>query len=260
MIDFVVGAHTDVGIKKKVNQDSIFFESAETPCGLIALAAICDGMGGLSYGERASAEMTVMLGNWFENSLAAMVSHDNAVISLDTFKEQMDFLVSQADKAIRNKISSSSGTTLAALFLAQGIYYTANVGDSRVYHLSGGKLLQLTKDQTLVQRELDAGRITEADIPHHPDRSVLLQCIGASEFIEPEFTTGSYQEGDIFLLCSDGFRHVVTPTEITNALTGTSTEEELTATLHELTELNMRRGEKDNVSAIAIKITNESRF
>ena len=73
MHKYTVAAHTDVGVVKKINQDSLLIEIAETDIGQILLAAVCDGMGGLSQGEIASATMTRAIGEWFENSLAASI-------------------------------------------------------------------------------------------------------------------------------------------------------------------------------------------
>ena len=261
MISFTVGTWTDVGVKKKVNQDAIFFESARTPAGPVAMAAICDGMGGLASGEKASAVMTSALGDWFENTLAAFLAKEGTVLTLEAFQEQLDFLVKQADTSIREAVRSASGTTLAAVFLGPGQYFTVNVGDSRVYHIGEG-IEQLTKDQTLVQQELDAGLITEADIKTHPGRSVLLQCIGASEFIFPAYTSGTFESGDIFLLCSDGFRHMITQGEILESLQTPQavTESGIAEVLKNLTELCKRRGEKDNISALAVRITDGARL
>jgi PPM family protein phosphatase len=257
----ITAAHTDVGIKKKINQDAICLEIAESDIGLIALAAICDGMGGLADGEKASAIMTETLSGWFENSLAASICRSGSLISFDQFKDEFDFMIKTANDAIHKSGGGNSGTTICAVLLACDRYYTANVGDSRAYHLKDGKLIQITKDQTVVQHELDKGFITEADIKTHPQRSVLLQCVGASDIVFPEYCDGNYKSGDMFLVCSDGFRHEITTEEFESMLNIDSTsDEEYITLLKNLTALNKKRGEKDNISSILIKPIQTGRF
>lgn len=261
MHDFLTAVHTDVGRVKRVNQDAVFLEIAMTDVGPVLLAAICDGMGGLADGEKASAQMAYALGEWFETSLASTIVKESSLVTYDRFQAEFDFMIRKTAEQIEASSQHASGTTIAALLMASGVYYTANVGDSRVYCMHD-HLVQLTKDQTVVQRELDAGKITEKDIPTHPQRSVLLQCVGASEVIIPDYTQGTYGEGDTFLLCSDGFRHLVTVEELEDALftDDEPSEDAMKNTLVSLTETNKKRGEKDNISSIMIKTTKEKRF
>lgn len=258
---FITAAHTDVGIKKKINQDAICLEIAEADIGSIVLAAICDGMGGLLDGEKASATMTNALCDWFENSLAASICKEGSLIPFDRFKDEFDFLIRNANDKIHEDGEGNSGTTLCALLLACDKYYTANVGDSRAYHLTDGKLLQITKDQSVVQEELDKGHIKEEDVKTHPQRSVLLQCVGASEIVVPEYKEGTYKNNDTFIVCSDGFRHEISVNEFERVFgINTMTEEKYESILRELTELNKERGEKDNISSILIKPIPAGRF
>ena len=115
MHKYTVAAHTDVGVVKKINQDSLLIEIAETDIGQILLAAVCDGMGGLSQGEIASATMTRAIGEWFENSLAASICKSGSMISFDTFRTQCDFMIRQTGKKIAKEAVAESGTTICAL-------------------------------------------------------------------------------------------------------------------------------------------------
>ena len=260
MEKFLVSAHTDVGTTKKVNQDAIFVEEADTDIGPVLLAAVCDGMGGLSEGEKASAHLVTALCEWFENSLADAISREGCAPSLERFKEEMNFLIRRENTAISAATKEASGTTITALLLSAGVYFTVNVGDSRIYHLSDA-LEQLTRDQTVVQQDLDAGRITKEEAENHPQRSVLLQCVGASEGIVPDYSEGTYSIGDSFLLCSDGFRHVPSDAELESTLKESGkTEEELRQTLLQMTEHCKAGGEKDNISSVLIRVENGGRF
>ena len=105
-----------------------------------------------------------------------------------------------------------------------------------------------------MQREVDLGRITAEDAGKDPRRNILLQCIGASQTINPQYVTGKVESGTLFLLCSDGFRHVVTPEELQQSLSAEfKSEQEMKNRLRFLTELNKSRQETDNISAALIR-------
>lgn len=143
---------------------------------------------------------------------------------------------------------------MVILLIVDHVYYIANVGDSRVYLLRE-ELKQLTKDQTFIQREMDEGRMTWEEARKDSRRNVLLQCVGASDTIVPDFYSGDILPGTIFLLCSDGFRHVVTPEELYQYLSPYRLFNE--ETMHEgieyLAELDKYRQEVDNISAVLIR-------
>ena len=105
------------------------------------------------------------------------------------------------------------GTTLSAMLMYGEHYYIIHVGDSRVYELTT-EVTQLTKDQTLVAREVAAGRLTPEQAEKDSRRSILLQCIGASPVVEPDFIRGYIEENACYMLCSDGFRHKISENEM----------------------------------------------
>lgn len=147
------------------------------------------------------------------------------------------------------------GTTLCILLIVDMQYFSFSVGDSRIYLHDGKKLSQITKDHTFVQREIDNGRMTEEEAEKSPNRSVLLQCVGAAPFIQPDFTTGFLEEDTVFIICSDGFRHVVTVKEIQKAAApkALSSEKKMEGRLKRMVETIKKRKEEDNISAIWIK-------
>ena len=254
-MDFITATHTDVGMRKKVNQDSVFVEIADTNIGPVLLAAVCDGMGGLAEGEVASAKMVYALEHWFENVLS--VALERGMLSFENFCSGCDLLIHDTGELIMGEAAESSGTTICLLFCAKGTYYTANVGDSRVYRIRDRIPFQLTKDQTVAQDAYERGKIKKEEIEHHPQRSVLLQCVGATDIVIPDYGRGQYDAGDVFLICSDGFRHRITEQEIADNLTFPSPpmESRLKDALERLTGWSMIRGEKDNISSAAIYIT-----
>ena len=133
-------------------------------------------------------------------------------------------------------------------------YYIVHVGDSRAYRLTD-VCIQLTKDQTLVQREVDAGRLDPRKVESDPRRSILLQCVGASPVVEPDFMKGRVTPDSVYMLCSDGFRHHISDMEIINNIGPASVYDEagISASLRRLTELDMQRRETDNITAVAVR-------
>ena len=147
------------------------------------------------------------------------------------------------------------GTTVSALILYNEKYYIVHVGDSRIYHMAKG-VTQLTKDQTFVAREIAAGRMTEEQAKIDPRRSVLLQCVGASPVVEPEFTKGDVTPNTMFMLCSDGFRHQISDAEMMDKIgpNAVKDEEEMKYGCIYLTELVKNRKESDNITVALIKV------
>lgn len=257
---FLSIAHTDVGIRKKTNQDSVLIKEADTDNGKVLLAVVCDGMGGLAKGEVASATLVRAFSRWFEEELPSLIYDDTGVereLDYNALQKSWNHLVDFENNKIGaygETFHAPCGTTVATLLLIKNHYYIMNVGDSRVYLRREG-FQSLTKDQTFVQREIDEGRLTEEAAKTHPQRSVLLQCVGASNVVVPDFFDGEYQKNDIFVICSDGFRHVITEEEFQNFMTAHKFESEkaMKEIAEHCTELNKQRNEKDNISVILIK-------
>ena len=141
------------------------------------------------------------------------------------------------------------------LLLFQNRYYITNVGDTRAY-LAAGQLRQITKDHTVVAREIERGSMTQEQARLDPRRNVLLQCVGASPVIDPDFFSGEARPGSLFLLCSDGFRHEITEQEIFSRLNPAilRNENDMRAGAVSLVELNKQRQEQDNISIALVKV------
>lgn len=253
---FVTVAHTDIGIKKSTNQDSVLMNIAETDLGQVCLAVLCDGMGGLAKGELASATLINEFEKWFQEQLPELLYKEKSLdaASLRSSWEQLVFTTSRRIGDYGEDINVRLGTTLAAFLIFQNNYYIMNIGDSRVYSLTD-RILQLTKDQTFVQREMDLGHMTFEEARRHPKRNMLLQCVGASSYIEPEFCVGKAEENAVYMLCSDGFRHVISPVELYDNLNPQVLKNlaVMKKKAEELTELNKSRHEDDNITVALIR-------
>lgn len=254
-MSFLATVHTDAGIGKENNQDSALQIEARTDFGDVMLSVVCDGMGGLDKGEVASATVIEAFGEWFEKELPKLIHLEDVERMIFGEWEELILDCNQKISAYADELRIKMGTTLNAILFLRGRYYIANVGDSRAYLLSDG-LYQLTKDQTLVQREVDMGRLTAEKAAVSPRRNILLQCVGASPIVTPDYYSGSFAAGQVFMQCSDGFRHVVTGEEIyrylnTQELTD---EQKMADNAVYLTELNKNRQEKDNITVLLVKV------
>lgn len=253
-MNFITATHTDVGLKKSTNQDSLLVQQAQTSVGNVLLAVICDGMGGLAKGEVASAAVVRSFSEWFQKVLPGALS---AGFTPEILHHGWQDIVLQSNRRISEYgagIHVDLGTTAVAFLVIGTNYYIMNVGDSRVYSITD-RIYQLTKDQTYVQREMDLGNMTYEQAMQDPQRNVLLQCIGASRVITPDYVAGQLEQNQCYLLCSDGFRHVISPDEITRSLNPKKLTDKaaMTKALVELTELDKARKEDDNISAILIR-------
>lgn len=252
---FISGCYTDIGTRKSTNQDSMLLLHADTPQGEAVFASVCDGMGGLAKGEVASSDTIYALSNWFRTKFPELIA--GGALNAEELRRQWMELMRDQDSRISRYGAQNGwklGTTLVCLLIYNGQYYVGNIGDSRAYLLSD-QIYQITHDHTVVQRKLDQGLITFEQAMSDPQRSVLLQCIGASDYVEPDFFGGAVYPDQSFLLCCDGFRHVIAPGELFESLRAQRcpSTEAIEQNLYQLTELNKNRGETDNISAIVIR-------
>lgn len=249
--------NTDVGNEKDTNEDSLCIEVAETGHGIAVLAAVCDGMGGLTKGELASATVIRAMQAWFEEEFPGLLSSSHME---NDIRYQWDRIIKEQNRlvgAYGRKHNVQIGTTLTVLLiLGSRLLLVGHVGDTRAYRIAGGALTQLTTDHTVVNHEVMDGHLTPDEAEEDERRHVLLQCIGASKVLEPDFVEGRAQEGECYLLCTDGFRDKITGAEIADALRPESLPDEaaMQAQLEKLTKMNMERGERDNISAILVRL------
>ncbi|MCD7800103.1 MAG: serine/threonine-protein phosphatase [Ruminococcus sp.] len=258
-MNFLISAVSDIGIKRQTNQDSLSAKIVDTFYGQVMFAIICDGMGGLSKGELASATIIRAFDNWFYNDLIKILHNNKKDIKEDLKRSWESIILEQNDKLKEygEKNQLQLGSTLTTLLCHNNRYYIVHVGDTRVYQLTES-IVQLTKDQTLLQKEIDSGNLTTPQqIEDFPKKSVLLQCVGVADSVMPYFYSGKIDSNMVFLLCSDGFRHKISNEEMFNNLNYNNLTDEMTMNniLLNLTEMDKNRLEKDNISSIAIKVT-----
>ena len=248
---FLAIADTDIGIARATNQDSALVKHAVYGGSEVLLAVLSDGMGGLSRGEVASATVVRACAKWFEEALPFELEQ----VNLRVIGEKWALLLKELNTQIgaAAQAGREMGTTCTGLLLIDGQYVLVHVGDTRAYHLASG-IRQLTTDQTFVAREVSRGTMTLAEAALDKRQNMLLQCIGASPIVAPEILTGQVGPG-AYLLCSDGFRHVISDGELYESLNPVNlvNRDAMHSNVRYLIDEVKRRGERDNISVILIK-------
>lgn len=214
-----------------------------------ALFAVADGMGGGANGELASAITVSCL-----QPATISQAHSCCQASIIAANESVC-------NHIRQTGCGSMGSTLAALYLDDDTAIACNIGDSRIYLYRNQSLCLLSKDHTNAQMLVDMGALTPEQARTHPGRRMLRQHIGIfkEEFtLSPSYTEPiALQQGDIFLLCSDGLTDMLTDEQISHILQRNCSAKELAQIL---IQQALDQGGKDNVTALVVKIQNKTWF
>ena len=154
------------------------------------------------------------------------------------------------------------GTTLTALLISKQSAIIAHVGDSRVYQLRKHAKVFRTDDHSMVFQLVKQGFITEEEARNHPQSNVILSALGIGEVVEPEITEVSYNKGDRFILCTDGFWGMMSEPEFIRYASGSGDmEETLVNTANEVNSIGIRQGGgHDNLTAAMIDVKRNSKL
>lgn len=252
-MQFKAIADTDVGLTKNINQDSLLIKHAKNDEKEIVMAIICDGMGGLALGELASATVIRAFAKWFDEELPYELKELNMQVIAEKWSLQLKELNLKIIDFSKSMKGQGLGTTFSGILIIDDKYLIVHVGDTRVYEICK-EVKQLTTDQTFVAREIARGNMTPEQAQKDKRRNMLLQCIGASQSVEPEIIFGDTQKG-VYMLCSDGFRHEVTEEEMYQTLNAAKLKSKQQMHNHakKMIDLVKTRKEKDNISVILIK-------
>lgn len=233
-----VFAATDIGLTRKRNEDRYLVMPLNNG-GL--LAAVADGMGGETSGDKA-AQLAVdvlkeqrSLPEPIDASLASVLKEADAAI---------------ARMVVANPALEGMGATVTSVVVADGKVYWAHVGDSRLYLLRNNTLKQITTDHSFLQTFLDEGTMTPEQVAKHPFRNVLDQCVGCSE-CSPDHGIFEVIQKDCIMLSSDGLHKYVTEKEILSILSLNDTPKKC---ISMLISAALKHGGKDNITAIVVKV------
>ena len=248
-----MAALTDVGRSRPHNEDAHYIDTQ------LGLAVLCDGMGGYSSGEVASAIAIETV----TNGIRDHATPDRILGKIDAssgFTHAAMYLREQiliANQIIYNRAHSDSknagmGTTVVANFFYEGRVCIAHIGDSRCYRWRRDKFQQLTRDHSLLQDQIDFGLISQEEARHAQHKNLLTKALGIDPIVEPDINEYRTEIGDLYLLCSDGLCDPVNDDEMAAILSAENLDLQLA--LKQMIDLANQRGGPDNITAVLVRV------
>ena len=232
---------TDVGRKRKVNQDYVYV--SDQPVGnLPNLFVVADGMGGHNAGDFASSFAVKIV----VEAVKTDADYNPVKIIRHAIETANDELINQAERCAS---MAGMGTTIVVTTIVGNYVYVANVGDSRLY-LMDSKLRQITKDHSLVQEMVRLGELREEEARNHPDKNIITRALGAKRGVNIDFFGLKLEPGSQILMCSDGLSNMLTDQEMEEILRGSDS---LQKKGEKLIELANENGGRDNIAVILIE-------
>jgi protein phosphatase len=237
-----VGAYavaSDTGRRRRRNEDNYVVAPP--------LFAVADGMGGAQAGEVASRLAASALEGGDSDGLQG--------------PERVDALIQEANRRIYDRAStdpsaSGMGTTMTVALVEGMTVAMGHVGDSRAYLVRGERMEQLTEDHSLVNELQKSGKLSAEEAQAHPQRSVITRAVGTDPDVDVDGFTIEAEEGDIFLICSDGLTDMVGDEEILELVH--RNRDDLQKVVEALVGAANRGGGEDNITAVAFRIVSDA--
>ncbi len=255
-----VFGRTDVGQVREHNEDnflvgnlstggrSLMEADREQRVGARGTAlGVCDGMGGAAAGEVASQLAVDIIYEKLSEG-APPKDHDELARRLVHAVEEAGVRIFNEARADRTRRGMGTTATVAALMDER--LFVAQVGDSRAYVLREGKLVQISRDQSLVNQLIEAGQLTEEEAETFEHNNIILQALGTAESVQVDLTYVDLREGDTLMLCSDGLSGMIRADEIREVL---CSHADPLAACKELTDRANSAGGHDNITVIVAK-------
>jgi PPM family protein phosphatase len=243
-MSFEFYAVTDCGRTRTNNEDAVVVDERA------ALAVLADGMGGYNAGEIASGMVTTFigseLGRWLADADSDVSDHD--------VRRAMDICVDNANRAIFNAANSNPqyagmGTTLVVAAFRGARLLLGHVGDSRAYRWREGHLIQLSRDHSLLQEQIDAGLISPEQAAMSLNKNLVTRAVGVEDMVLLETHLHPVAPDDWFLLCSDGLSDMLDDESIAEVL-GQHTD--IVDASHALVAAANEAGGRDNIAVILV--------
>jgi serine/threonine protein phosphatase PrpC len=282
-----IAAWTTTGMVRTGNEDAFALlhacESRQDDLSETALVLLCDGMGGYEAGEVAAAMAIQIMREYLVKQkpfapLAGASSfpedsfhqpagqakgespiHAAPPIAVEDVKKMLRAALKEANKHIylTSRLPGSQrrgmGCTAEVVYIDGRNIIVGHVGDSRTYHLHEGRLIQMTRDQTLVNRLVELGTLSPEEAATHPRRNELQQALGGQPDVEPGLYHGVLKAGDWVVVCSDGLTNHVSNADLEQMLHGEGYSAETVA--RRLVNLANLQGATDNVTVVVLRMT-----
>ncbi|MGH7172452.1 MAG: protein phosphatase 2C domain-containing protein, partial [Gemmataceae bacterium] len=279
-----IAAWTTTGMVRTGNEDAFALlhacESRQDDLNETTLLLLCDGMGGYEAGEVAAALAIQIMRQYLVQQkpfapltgatsfpgdlLGNQPREDNQgwaapPINVEDMKKTLRTALKEANKQIYTASRAPGskrrgmGCTAEAVYVDGRNIVVGHVGDSRTYHLHEGRLIQMTRDQTLVNRLVELGTLTAEEAETHPRKNELQQAIGGQPDVEPGVYSGVLKAGDWVVVCSDGLTNHVSNADLEQMLRGEGYSAETVA--RRLVNLANLQGATDNATVVVIRAT-----
>jgi serine/threonine protein phosphatase PrpC len=244
-------SETDPGLARRQNEDSIAFDAASGLC------ILADGMGGHNAGEVASGMATAFIK---AELLDWMTKADKGINPVD-LQDAMAESINKANGAIyhmsqANLQYAGMGTTLVVGVFCDNILMLAHIGDSRCYRLRDNNLLQLTKDHSFLQEQVDAGLVMADQTLPRIGQNLITRALGVADTVQADIVAHDILPHDIYLMCSDGLSDMVSDDAISAILLSTDPLEQKA---RQLIAVANDGGGRDNISVLLAQVDNSAK-
>ena len=239
-------AKTDPGRVRSNNEDAVAFDDAT------CTAVLADGMGGYNAGEIASGMATTFI----KSELSRWLIEAGPAASLREVRRAIEICVDNANLAIFNSANSNAnysgmGTTLVVGVFRGNALLLGHIGDSRCYRVRAGNLVQITKDHSLLQEQIDAGLISEEQAASSSIKNLVTRAVGVDDTVQLELNEHCVEVGDLYLMCSDGLSDMVDDSAIAKIITSDTGLEQKSNQLVDAANAN---GGRDNISVMLVEV------
>lgn len=240
-----VTGFTDIGLKYEVNQDCYLAGRINDS---LYWMILCDGMGGLAYGERASRIVSETVCEILRDNLSGM----NSIADIS---ELITYALRKANSRLLDESHSLQGdimmgTTAVLAVVRNREAVIAHCGDSRAYHFQRNTLTQITRDHSIVQDLLDSGKITVEQAMNHPNKNIITNALGVERGLKIDIDTVRLRKGDMLMLCSDGLSNILT----SDVMCGILSDTDFYSSAEELVRRALEEGAYDNTTALVLKV------
>jgi serine/threonine protein phosphatase PrpC len=239
---YEICTQTDTGMARDNNEDAVAFDPVTRLC------ILADGMGGYNAGEIASGMAVAFIKSEMSRWLSQAGRHANS----REVRRAMEICVENANHSIFNAANSNPqytgmGTTLVVGVFQDDRLMLGHIGDSRCYRLRGTEFQQITKDHSLLQEQIDAGLITAEQALTSLNKNLVTRALGVEDTVMVEVNEHRVEDGDIYVMCSDGLSDMIKDGAIAQIMLGADSLEQKAKDL--IVAANQAGG-RDNISVV----------
>lgn len=239
---------TDKGSVRQQNQDGYYLD---IPSDSLAVAVVCDGMGGARAGNIAS----LLAVESFVDCLQNVSDSDNGETPADLLlraAEEANHCV--YERALHDPDCMGMGTTMVATVVTGNHADILNIGDSRMYAVNEEGITRLTRDHSVVEEMVARGELTPEEARNHPRKNLITRALGAEKHIRADRYARDLADGEYLLLCSDGLSNQLSDQEILFEILHGGDNETCCA---RMLQIALDRGAPDNVTAVLLRNENK---